>query len=61
MFEFTIDLTDKGLENYALVVESVFYQIHILVAKGPQEHFFYDLTEKGNLKYANQEINKPLK
>lgn len=57
-FELTIELTPKGFKNYNKVIEVVFMQLHNLKKKGPQDKYFNEFNEAGQLKLAYQDRGK---
>lgn len=48
-FELNIELTPRGMKNFNKVVEAVFAQAHNLKRKGPQDKYFKEINEMGNL------------
>ena len=59
-FELNIELTAKGMKNYAKVVEAVFAQAQNLKKKGPQDKCFKEINEMGNLQFSYQDRSKPM-
>jgi insulysin len=47
----TIDLTEKGLENYEKVAEAVFKYAQNIAAAGPQEFVFNETSTLGKIKF----------
>jgi len=60
IFDVTITLTAKGLNEYQKVVQAVFQHAKRLRDKGPQEFIFKECNAIGNMKFNYEQSASPL-
>ncbi|KAL7753560.1 metalloprotease [Sorochytrium milnesiophthora] len=58
-FHVTVDLTEKGLENYREVVRLIFAYIRLLKQEGPQEWVFREVAQLAEIGFRFKEIGSP--
>ena len=59
IYEISISLTKKGLENYQMVLNIIFQYLKMLKEKCPQKYIFEEIQKVNNLKFDNKDKEKP--